>query len=339
MDNHVNIEKITEQGIGTLLSGNAEAKFPVLAIKSSLIDTFPDHPFPTYKDSAFEELKDSIASTGQLEPAIVRNMGNGRYQMLSGHRRKMAIDDLGIENINAVVLDGINDRQAEAIMLDCNVRRPELKPSEKARIYAEKKRLFQSMKQEEVIALVGRFGYQEKYTTIAALQRVVNESSGQIKRYLRLDNMSDSIKKLVDDDILPFTTAVASLYNLSREDQNTVADYISETGLVPTASQAEEIKDASLKTKLDSDVLDDILDGFGNPPGKKPKGPAKKAKKPVAPESPESPGADNENIGKVTAKDYAELGKCIAKEFPDKYTLEQIKNIVKSLVDDWKYTH
>lgn len=212
-----------------LLKRDARCKLEDVEI--DLIWDFGGHPFPVREGRDMDELVESIRNMGQLEPALIRKLPDGSYEMLSRHRRKMALSLLGQDTIRAIVLPEMNDRQAEAIMLECNTRRDELLPSEKGRVYYEKKRLYQQMtaaERGEVQSLLGN-GSPARASAFAAMDSA--DSEGQVKKYIRLyTSATVPVQALVDRGEMSLHTA-DELTSLSDEEQNAVARVVSEHGL------------------------------------------------------------------------------------------------------------
>ena len=206
---------------------------------------FGGHPYPVREGRDMDELVESIRKVGQLEPALLRKMPDGSFQMLSGHRRKMALSLLGQDTIRAIVLPEMNDRQAEAIMLECNTRRDELLPSEKGRVYYDKKRLYQQMtaaERGEVQSLLGS-GSPARASAFAAMDSA--DSEGQVKKYIRLyTSATVPVQALVDRGEMSLHTA-DELTSLSDEEQNAVARVVSEHRLHLGDRQLRRLKQAA----------------------------------------------------------------------------------------------
>ena len=216
-------------------------------VEIDLIWDFAGHPYPVREGRDMDELVESIRKMGQLEPALIRKLPDGSYEMLSGHRRKMALSLLGQDTIRAIVLPEMNDRQAEAIMLECNTRRDELLPSEKGRVYYEKKRLYQQMtaaERGEVQSLLGSgSGSPARASAFAAMDSA--DSEGQVKKYIRLyTSATVPVQALVDRGEMSLHMA-DELTSLSDEEQNAVARVVSEHGLHLGDRQLRRLKQAA----------------------------------------------------------------------------------------------
>lgn len=290
--------KIPNRGIKILHGLNDYNEVRSIAIDR--IDDFPDHPYPVRDDESLVELAKSISQNGQLEPALIRAIENNRYQMLSGHRRKLAQLKLGSKMIRAIVIDPITDAQAKAIMLDSNIRRDELLPSEKARIYYEKKQLYQKMDRDELAELSEMFGFTGCSATSIVAKRS-DESEGQIKRYIRFHiSASDKLKSMVDENAISLRIA-DELTSLSCDTQDCVCDLLKEHGRKLSYEQVFRIKElGATSTKAIEEIL-----GIS------------------APE--ETPNARL----RLSAKK-------IRTYFPANYSSEQIESVIYALLEEWR---
>lgn len=271
----------------------------VKSIRIDLIDDFPNHPYPVKDDDALVELANSIAKSGQLEPAIVRALADGRYQMLSGHRRKVAHAKIGNKEMRAIVLEDITEDQARAIMLDCNVRRDELLPSEKGKVYYEKKLLYQRMDKAELDELAEMFGGSSKATAILAKRS--DESEGQIKRYIRLHTKaSEELKHMVDTGDMSLRIA-DELTALPAEAQDIVCSVLKDHSRRISYDQAVQLK------QLEEITVDTVLAALGI------------------------------SVRKQTSDELLRLSsKKIRSYFPADFSARQIQDVLYGLLDDWK---
>lgn len=292
------IISIPQKGMAMLFGDNDCNEVKMVLIE--LIDDFPNHPYPVRDDDALVELENSIAKNGQLEPAIVRALGNGRYQMLSGHRRKLAHIKLGYRDMRAIVLENITDDQAKVIMLDCNERREELLPSEKARIYYEKKQLYQTMDRTELLDLSEMFG-SPSIRPVAALAKRSEDSEGQIKRYIRLHTKaSEELKLMVDTGEMSLRIA-DELTALPVNVQDIVCSFLKEHGRRLSYEQAVHLK------QLEDITGDTVLEALGF-----------SERKPTSGES------------------LRLSSKKIRSYFPENYSAGQIQEVLYGLLDEWR---
>ena len=233
--------ELPHRGLELLLQDHG---YRVQEIELSRIQNFPNHPYPVREGRDMDELVESIRKMGQLESALLRELSPDSYQLLSGHRRKMALSLLGQNTMRAVIIPDLTDRQAEAVMLECNTRRDELLPSEKGRVYYDKKRLYQQMTAMEKQELRSLFGGStpNRASAFAAMESA--DSEGQVKRYIRLyTSAAASVQALVDRGEMSLHTA-DELTSLSDEEQNTVASVVSEHRLHLSDRQLRRLKQA-----------------------------------------------------------------------------------------------
>ncbi len=236
-----------------------EAKLAkIYDIPLSEIDDFPDHPFKVRDDEDMENLIESIKERGVITPATVRKLPNGRYEMISGHRRKRACEKLGMETLRCEVVD-LNREEATILMVESNFQRSEILPSEKA--YAYKMRL-EAMKRlpgrpsKENSDPVGPNLLGSRSNT--ELSEMVNESETQIKRYIRLTNLIPELLDFVDEGKIKMRPAVELSY-LDEETQRDVVDRIDETEAFPSHDQAIRIRKAYESGSVDYEKVTDIM--------------------------------------------------------------------------------
>lgn len=197
------------------------------------IRSFKDHPFKIVDDDKMHELVESIMKNGVLKPVIVREIGNSEYEMISGHRRLFATKQVGLEKIPAFVKK-MTDVEAVLVMVDSNLQREEILPSEKA--FAYKMRYEAMRKQDKELEGTTSSHSGKKSLEGAAdvvLAKCVGESRNQIHRYMRLTEVIPDILNLVDNKILPLMVAVEISY-LSEILQKWIYDYMRENGVCKT---------------------------------------------------------------------------------------------------------
>ena len=218
-----------------------EAKLAkVYEIPISEIDDFPNHPFKVRDDEDMQNLIESIRERGVITPATVRRKADGRYEMVSGHRRKRACEKLGMETLRCEIVDVTRD-EAIILMVDSNCQRSEILPSEKAFAY--------KMRLEAIKRLPGRpsrdnsgpVGPNLGTRSNTELSELVNESETQIKRYIRLTNLVPELLDFVDEGKIKMRPAVELSY-LDEETQRDVVDRIDETEAFPSHDQAIRIR-------------------------------------------------------------------------------------------------
>lgn len=232
------------------------------------IDDFPDHPFKVRDDEDMENLVESIRERGVITPATVRQKDNGRYELISGHRRKRACEKIGLETLRCEVVE-LTKEEATILMVESNFQRSEILPSEKA--YAYKMRLDAMKKMpgrpsKENSDPVGPNLIGSRSNTELAEQ--VNESETQIKRYIRLTNLVPELLEFVDEGKMKMRPAVELSY-LDEETQRDVVDRIDETEAFPSHDQAIRIRKAYEAGEVDYEKVTDIM--AEDKPNQKPK--------------------------------------------------------------------
>ena len=264
------------------------------------ITPFKDHPFKVIDDDKMNELVNSIKLNGVLTPVIVRPAGKG-YEMISGHRRMHAAERAGLTSVPAIIRE-MDDDTATVVMVEANVQREEVLPSEKAFSY--------KMKYEAVKRRVGR--PEGKLSQVGTINRtddevaqMVGESRNQLYRFMRLTDLIKPLLDLVDAKKMPLATAVEVSY-LDQQVQENLAEFIRENGMVKSYQIAavrkylDEYKSIG-KTKL-AEVL---MDGFN----------AKTMPKSITIPEPEPK---------------------LKKYFSSNYTIKDMEKIIYRLLDDWK---
>ena len=234
----------------------------IYEIPISQIDGFPNHPFRVVYDEDMQHLMDSIQARGLISPVTVREKEDGRYEMISGHRRKFACEKLGMETLRCEIVD-LNKEEATILMVESNFQRSEILPSEKA--FAYKMRL-EALKRlpgrptkdmgEENGVPVGHHFIEGKSREILSGQ--VSDSNTQIQRYIRLTNLVPELLEFVDEGKIKMRPAV-ELSFLDEETQRDVVDRIDETEAFPSHGQAIRIRKAFEAGEIDYEKVSDIM--------------------------------------------------------------------------------
>ena len=228
-------------------------------IPLSEIDEFPDHPFKVLMDEDMEQLVESIKRNGVMTPATVRLKEDGRYELISGHRRKKACELAGLETLKCEVKDLTRD-EAIIIMVESNLQRSVILPSEKA--FAYKMRLEAMNRQagrpskENLTPMVSDF---EKVRTNEKLGNEVGESREQIRRFIRLTELVPEILQMVDERQIAFRPAVEISY-LAEEQQYTLLEAMSYNDATPSLAQAIKMKKFNQDGKLTDEVIQSIME-------------------------------------------------------------------------------
>ncbi|WP_430031079.1 ParB/RepB/Spo0J family partition protein [Paenibacillus ehimensis] len=235
-----------------------EKREKVLDIPLSEISDFPGHPFKVKADEAMLEMADSVKQYGVLVPGLVRPKADGGYEMVAGYRRKKASELAGRETMPCIVRE-LDDDQATIIMVDSNLQRENIAPSEKAFAYKMK---LEAMKRQagrpskENSTQVGQ-DLRGKYS-VEILADQAGESRNQIQRYIRLTELTPSILEMVDDKRIAFNPAVELSY-LAEEEQKALYETMQSEDCTPSLAQAQRMKKLSQDGRLNVDVIFSIL--------------------------------------------------------------------------------
>lgn len=271
------------------------------------IHSFPDHPFEVKDDEYMRETLESVREYGVLSPVIVRPYEEGGYEMISGHRRMRACELAGIDSIPAIVRNV--DRDAATIMMvDSNLQREAISPMEKARAYkmkleaikrqGERSDLIPSIPSETTCVQLGHKLNGKKSREIIAENSP--DSSSQVRRYIRLNELNQPLQKMVDEKKMGITPACEISY-LKPEEQELLVTTIDSEQAMPSLSQAQRMKKLSQEGKLNEDTMLEIM---------------MEQKKPI-----------NRNV--VLSEDL------LKRYFPRSFTQERIEGIVIKLLDRW----
>ena len=276
----------------------ADTQERVQSLPLDKLEPFPNHPFKVIDDDKMLETVESIKERGVLVPVLVRPKNDGNFEIVSGHRRHHASQLAGLTEIPAIVRE-MDDDTAILLMVDSNLQREELLPSEKAFAYKMKldamKR--QAGRPKENVRQIGTNLIGQRSDSIMAQE--VNESARTIQRYIRLTNLVPDLLDRVDNKTMAFNAAVEVSY-LTEPEQIMLCDAIEREECTPNLSQAKRLKQYSQDGKLDENVMDAIM-------------------------TEEKPIED-----KLVLK-----GDVLAKYFPRTYTPSQKQKIIVKLLEDW----
>lgn len=274
----------------------------------SLIDPFPEHPFQVRMDEDMEELIESIRLRGVLEPVILRRNGKERYESIAGHRRCFACRQLHMETVPAVIRE-ITDEEAVLWMVESNIQRTNILPSEKARAYRMKMEALAKQGSRTDLAdgnasrqPVGKW----KRETAEQVGNRTGDSGRQVQRYIRLNHLLPELLELVDRKKLSFLAGVELSY-LSMESQNGLFQYLQEHACGISQGQARQVRELERDGRLTGAVLEEIFCKAGSS-GKRPhrKGP----------------------YGKEV-QEYRNY-------FPETYSEKEMKGVIRKLLEKWK---
>ena len=276
----------------------ADAQERVQSLPLDRLMPFPNHPFKVLDDEKMQETVESIKERGVLVPILVRPTNDGNFEIVSGHRRHHASLLAGKTEIPAIVRE-MDDDTAILLMVDSNLQREELLPSEKAFAYKMK---LDAMKRQagrpsKNSAQIGRNFDGKESRELLADQ--TGDSRNQISRYIRLTNLVPDLLNRVDNKTIAFNAAVEVSY-LTEPEQKMLCDAIEREECTPNLKQARRLKQFSQDGKLDENVIDAIM-------------------------TEEKPIED-----KLVLK-----GDVLAKYFPKTYTPSQKQKVIVKLLEDW----
>ncbi len=266
----------------------------ITEILISALINFENHPFKIIDDEKMADMVESIKEYGVLTPIIVRAK-NDKYEIVSGHRRKYACEKLKITKIPAIIKE-LDDDEATIIMIDSNIQREEILPSERAFAYKMK---LEAMKRQAGRPKKNSSQVGTHLRADEQLAEETGESRNQIQRFIRLTNLNKNLLDMVDIKKIPFSAAVELSY-LKENEQEILYNAINEYGAIPSMKQATRLKNFSKEEKLDKNVIDAIMT-----------------------EETETPIKIN-----LT-------GKSLKKYFPKEYTQKQMEDVIYKLLDDW----
>lgn len=224
-------------------------------IPISQISDFPEHPFKVKQDEAMLEMVESVRQYGVLVPGLVRQLEDGSYQMVSGHRRKLASELAGRDTIPCIVRD-LTDDEAVIIMVDSNLQRERVLPSEKAFAYKMKLDAMRRQGQRTDLTLSP---LETKLRTSAVIAQSGGDSRAQVDRYIRLTNLIPEILDMVDDGRIAFRPAVELSY-LAEQEQSALYDTMGREDCTPSLAQAIKMKAFSRDGKLTDAVILSIME-------------------------------------------------------------------------------
>ena len=275
----------------------ADAQERVQNLPLDKLEPFPNHPFKVIDDDKMLETVESIKERGVLVPILVRPKNDGNFEIVSGHRRHHASQLAGLTEIPAIVRE-MDDDTAILLMVDSNLQREELLPSEKA--FAYKMKLDAMKRQGQRTDLTSsQFGMKSPKQSLDIIGEQTGDSRNTIHRYIRLTHLVPELLDRVDNKTMAFNAAVELSY-LTEPEQLMLCDAIEREECTPNLSQAKRLKQFSQDGKLDENVIDAIM-------------------------TEEKPIED-----KLVLK-----GDVLAKYFPRTYTPSQKQKIIVKLLEDW----
>ena len=292
-------DKIKMPSIDELLGVSGEES--ATDIEISRIHSFANHPFKVLDDDKMDDLVESIKQNGVLTPVLVRPDKNNSYEMISGHRRMHAAIKAGLETIPAIVRD-MEDDEAIVIMVDANIQREELLPSEKAFAYRMK---LEAMKRQGVRNDLTLCQNGAKYRTDVVIAEQVGESARNVQRYIRLTELIPELLDMVDAKKLNFTIAVDISY-IDKEMQKWIYEYIRDTGFIKP-KQITVLRKQLEEGSVNQGFMISIFNSC------------------IAVKAPER---------KVVLS-----GKKLTKYFPEDYSEADMEKVIEELLEQWKREH
>jgi len=280
----------------------AQTQERVMMLPVSELHNFPGHPFQVRDDEEMEKLAESITQHGVLMPGLVRPRAAGGYEIVAGHRRKFASMKAGIREMPVIVRD-MDDDTAVILMVDSNVQRENVLPSEKARAY--------KMKLDSIKRKAGRPSKEnsgqldQNFCNPYSVEKIAQdagESTKQVQRYIRLNELIPQLLEMVDGNEIKFNPAYELAF-LRTEEQAVLYDILQAEEVTPSLSQAQRLKRASQEGRLSEQDIAAIM---------------------------QEEKAQTRDTGKVTLP-----AKEIEQFFPKSYTPEQKKKVIVKLLASW----
>ena len=246
-------ERVKLKGLDSLFGINEIPAGQVIEIPVGELSPFEQHPFKVQDDEKMEQIVESIRENGILTPLLVKEDGKGGYVIISGHRRKHAAEILGLEMVPVMVKD-ISDDEAVIAMVDSNLQREEILPSEKAFAYKMKLEALKHQGKSDATSrqLVG------KLETADLVGKDSGDSGRQIQRFIRLTELLPEFLDMADSKKLKFNPAVELSY-LNKKEQEMLLEVIREDGKIPSLSQAQQIKRLSQEGRCTRESIHAIL--------------------------------------------------------------------------------
>ena len=272
---------------------DAVIQLPVKSLRD-----FSRHPYKVRDDEAMRETAESVKAFGVLVPIIVRPCDGGEYEIISGHRRKRACELAGIDAMPAIVRD-LDDDAATIVMVDSNLQRENVLPSERAQAYKMKLDAMKRQAGRPSKENVSQVGTQKRSDQIMAEE--LGESRNQIQRYIRLTELAPELQEMVDNKKIAFTPAVELSY-LSESEQRLLLFAMDSEQTTPSLSQAQRLKQFSQRGELTAEVMRTIMS---------------EEKKP--------------EIDRITI-----TGDRLRKYFPRSYTPKQMEETILKLLEQWQ---
>ena len=273
----------------------------IVNIPLSQLHDFPNHPFKVRDDDKMQETVESVKAYGVLVPAIVRQRPDGEYEIVAGHRRKRASELAGLSELPAIVRD-LDDDAATIIMVDSNLQRENILPSERAQAYMMKLEAIkrQGARTDLTSRQLGEKSEKPNWS-VSQVAKDAGDSERQVQRYIRLTELQPELQEMVDSGKMAMTPAVELSY-LKPEEQSLLLETIESEQATPSLSQAQRIKKLSQSGDLNEDSILGIM-------------------------------AEQKKL--ELSSNITLSGDKLKKYFPKSYTPAQIENTIFKLLDSW----
>ena len=292
-----NISLSSDDDIFSTQESRQETGDHVIMLPLDAIHPFKNHPFRIVDDEEMQKTAESIREYGVLVPAIVRPLENGEYEMISGHRRRYASMLAGKETMPVIVRE-MDDDTATILMVDSNLQREHILPSERAKAYQMKQEALRHQGQRTDLTL-GQNVPKFKRTT-EEIADGTGQSYKQIQRFIRLNNLIPEIMDMVDEKKIAFNPAVELSY-LKPEEQREFLEAMDYAQTTPSVSQAQRIKKLSQQGQSSLEAMCEVMDEVKKPPDDK----------------------------LVIKSDV------LRKYFPKSYTPQQMEAVIMKLLEQW----
>ena len=266
-------------------------------IEIGKIRPFRNHPFKVLDDARMQDLVQSIRDNGILSPTLIRPVGPDQYEMISGHRRMFAASMIGLERIPAIIRE-MTDDEATVMMVDANIQREELLPSEKAYAYRMKLEAMKRQGKRNDLTL----GHNGPKLAVEEISKESGDSSRQIKRYIRLTELIPELLDLVDKKRIQFTVGVEISF-IDQEVQKWIYEYVRENGQIKV-NQAVAIREQVQKGAVSQAKLISIL--------------------------------NSTQPGRTPAPKLVLSEKKLKKYFPEDYSIAEMQKVIEGLLTNWK---
>ena len=269
----------------------------VMDIPLSELHPFRDHPFKVLDDDRMADTTRSVQEHGVLVPAIARPRADGGYELISGHRRKRACELAGLDTMPVIVRE-MDDNAAVLVMVDSNIQRENILPSERAFAYKMK---LEALKRQGARTDLTSSQVGKKSQTLDIVGQETGESRNQVHRYIRLTYLIPQLLNMVDERKIAFNPAVELSY-LKQEEQAQLLDAMESEQATPSLSQAQRLKRFSQEDKLSPAVMSAILS----------------------------------EEKKVEQEQVSFSAEALRKYFPKSYTPQQMETVIFRLLDTWQ---